>query len=264
MRLRETRDLLYHQKNDLESLVSERTRDLEARTLELQRSQDLSILALGSIAETRDNETGDHIHRTSAYVEILATRLAHRRAFHEISDTPDWAMIWKSAPLHDIGKVGIPDQILLKPGRLSAEEFAVMKRHTVLGWQAIRSAERRVGDDGSFLRVAAEIAYAHHERWDGKGYPQGISERDIPLSARIMAVADVYDALISKRVYKAAIPHAAAVGVIHNQRGKHFDPQIVDCFMEDTDAFLRVAKMFNDFGSDGRLHEKIPEYSCEL
>jgi putative two-component system response regulator len=159
---------------------------------------------------------------------------------------PDWEMIWKSAPLHDIGKVGIPDHILLKPGPLSTEEFEVMKRHTILGRNAILSAEIRVHSEGSFLHVASEIAYSHHERWDGKGYPQGIAGDFIPLSARIMALADVYDALISKRVYKSAMSHDAAVEVILDGRGTQFDPMIVDCFMEDTAEFYDIASRFND------------------
>lgn len=246
LRLREASDLLRDQNAHLELLIKRRTLDLEARTLELQRSQELSIVALGSIAETRDNETGNHIYRTSAYVEVLAKRLARHPAYRAASTRQDWEMIWKSAPLHDIGKVGIPDQILLKPGPLTEEEFEVMKRHTVLGRDAIRSAEIRVRSEGSFLRVASEIAYSHHERWDGKGYPQGICGEDIPLSARIMALADVYDALISKRVYKDAIPHDAAVEIIRAGRGSQFDPLIVDCFLEDADEFLEIASRFDD------------------
>jgi len=256
LRLREAGDLLRDQNTHLESLVGKRTRDLEARTLELQRSKDLAIVALGSIAETRDNETGNHILRTSAYVEVLAKRLARQPAYRESGATRDWAMIWKSAPLHDIGKVGIPDHILLKPGALNAAEFEVMKRHTILGRNAIRSAEIRVRSEGSFLRLASEIAYSHHERWDGKGYPQGLSGQNIPLSARIMALADVYDALISKRVYKAAMTHSTAVEIIRAERGKHFDPQILDCFMEDPGEFRDIAVRFNDADTEDSRDEQ--------
>jgi putative two-component system response regulator len=160
-------------------------------------------------------------------------------------------MIWKSAPLHDIGKVGIPDHILMKPGKLTAEEFEVMKRHPVLGRDAIRSAEIRVKSDGSFLRVASEIAYGHHERWDGKGYPQGIGGDEIPLSARLMALADVYDALISKRIYKPAMPHAKAVEVIREGRGSHFDPEVLDAFLELAGEFDAIAVRFSDNASEG-------------
>jgi putative two-component system response regulator len=246
LRLRETGDLLRNQNTHLEIMVGERTRDLEARTLELQRSKDLTIVALGSIAETRDNETGNHIHRTSAYVEVLARRLAVFPAFRDTVSMEQWEVIWKSAPLHDIGKVGIPDHILLKPGKLTPEEFEVMKRHTVLGRDAILSAEARVHSEGSFLRVASEIAYFHHERWNGQGYPEGIAGEEIPLSARLMAVADVYDALTSNRVYKAAISHDDSVDIIRAERGGHFDPRITDCFLEMADDFRTIASAFSD------------------
>ena len=251
LRLREASDFLRDQNAHLETLVSRRTRDLEARTRELQHSQDLTIFALGSIAETRDNETGNHIYRTSAYVEVMARQLAvesSRR--HETVAMQDWEMIWKSAPLHDIGKVGIPDHILLKPGKLTTEEFEVMKRHTVLGRDAIRVAEIRVKSEGSFLRVASEIAYGHHERWDGAGYPQGIGGEDIPLSARLMALADVYDALVSKRVYKPPMTHATAVEIIREGRGSHFDPEVLDVFLEAADAFKDITLRYSDLSPD--------------
>ena len=255
LRLREARDWLQDQNAHLEGLVSKRTRDLEARTLELEHSQDLTIFALGSIAETRDNETGNHIYRTSAYVEVMARQLATQAPWQDIMTTQDWEMIWKSAPLHDIGKVGIPDHILLKPGKLTAEEFDVMKRHPVLGRDAIRSAEIRVKSEGSFLRVASEIAYGHHERWDGTGYPQGIAGTDIPLSARLMALADVYDALISKRVYKPAMPHANAVEIIREGRGSHFDPDVLDVFLRQTNQFHDIASRFSDNTMEGERIE---------
>jgi putative two-component system response regulator len=251
LRLREAHEWLQDQNAHLESLVSKRTHDLEARTQELQHSQDLTIFALGSIAETRDNETGNHIYRTSAYVEVMARRLAARSAWQDAMTANDWEMIWKSAPLHDIGKVGIPDHILMKPGKLTAEEFEIMKRHPVLGRDAIRSAEIRVKSDGSFLRVASEIAYGHHERWDGKGYPQGIGGDEIPLSARLMALADVYDALISKRIYKPAMSHTAAVEIIREGRGSHFDPEVLDTFLDLTDEFNAIAFRFSDNVSEG-------------
>ena len=251
LRLREARDWLQDQNVHLESLVSKRTRDLEARTLELQHSQDLTIFALGSIAETRDNETGNHIYRTSAYVEVMARRLAVHSSWQDSVAANDWEMIWKSAPLHDIGKVGIPDHILMKPGKLTPEEFEVMKRHAKLGYEAIRSAEKRVKSDGSFLRVASEIAYGHHERWDGSGYPQGLAGEEIPLSARLMALADVYDALISKRVYKPEFPHPKAVEIIREGRGSHFDPEVLDSFLELADEFRNIAAHFSDARSEG-------------
>ncbi|HLA34674.1 MAG TPA: HD domain-containing phosphohydrolase, partial [Rhodocyclaceae bacterium] len=252
LRLRDANEMLRNQNAHLESMVGLRTRDLEARTLELQRSQALTIVALGSIAETRDNETGNHIHRTSAYVELLARRLAPMARFRSTVSMAEWEMIWKSAPLHDIGKVGIPDHILLKPGKLTAEEFEIMKRHTTLGKNAIRAAEMRVSTEGSFLHVASEIALSHHERWDGSGYPEGLRGESIPLSARLMAVADVYDALISRRVYKAAMPHSTAVDIIRAGRGNHFDPMLVDIFLEMASEFLDIATRFSDEDSQDK------------
>jgi putative two-component system response regulator len=246
LRLRDARDMLQSQNLHLESLVRERTRSLEAKSLELQRNQDLTIFALGSICETRDNETGNHIHRTSAYVEILAARLAKLPQYQNTIAPDEWEMIWKSAPLHDIGKVGIPDHILLKPGRLTAEEFAVMKQHPTLGRDAIRMAETRIHARDTFLRVATDIVYGHHEHWNGNGYPEGVSGEAIPLAARMMAVADVYDALISKRVYKPAMSHAEASAIIQKDRGTQFDPTIVDCFLADGSAFQAAAARYQD------------------
>ncbi len=256
LRLRETSALLRNQNLNLESLVDLRTRDLAARTAELQHSQDLSIVALGSIAETRDNETGNHIYRTSAYVELLARRLATKASHRNSLAANDWEKIWKSAPLHDIGKVGIPDHILRKPGPLTAAEFEVMKRHTTLGRDAIKSAEIRASAKGSFLHTAAEIAYSHHERWDGSGYPDGLRGEEIPLSARLMAVADVYDALVSERVYKAAMPHLTAVDIIRAASGSQFDPGIVECFLELADELMLIALRFDDTarGAGSRPH----------
>jgi putative two-component system response regulator len=244
LRLREANSLLRDQNAHLESLVLQ-------RTSELQQSQELTIVALGSIAETRDNETGNHIHRTRAYVAALTERLARTSRYQHNMTGEQWRMIWKSAPLHDIGKVGIPDQILLKPGKLTAAEFAVMKHHPGIGRDALRAAEQRMNAQNSFLAVAQEIAYSHHERWDGGGYPEGLAGTAIPLSARLMALADVYDALISRRVYKSAYTHAVAVAEIRAGRGSHFDPEIVDCFLDDTDEFDAIATRFADHPEKG-------------
>jgi PAS domain S-box-containing protein len=239
LRLREAHDRLHDQNCNLEHLVAERTEDLAL-------TQDLTIIALGSIAETRDNETGNHIHRTRAYMRAMCDRLALRKSYRDAYDAEEWALIWKSAPLHDIGKVGIPDNILLKPGRLTPEEFEIMKRHTVLGRDALTTAEQRARAVHSFLRTAAVIAYSHHERWDGAGYPEGLGGTDIPLAARLMSVADVYDALISKRVYKEAFSHETAVDIIRAERGRQFDPDIVDCFLDLADEFRAIALRFAD------------------
>jgi putative two-component system response regulator len=159
-------------------------------------------------------------------------------------------MLFKSAPLHDIGKVGIPDCILLKPGRLTPEEFEIMKTHAALGRDAIEHAERTLGTDVEFLTVAKEIAYSHQEKWDGSGYPEGLSGEAIPISARLMAVADVYDALISRRVYKESMPHEAATAIIAEGRGRHFDPDMVDAFLEIQDEFRAIAARYADSDAD--------------
>jgi putative two-component system response regulator len=246
VRLSNSMHLLENHNYHLEAVVEERTRDLQQRNTELLRVQELSIVALGALAETRDNETGNHIHRTQKYVRVLVEELAKYPHIQNQLGCNNVEIIWKSAPLHDIGKVGIPDNILLKPAKLSPDEFEIMKRHTALGRDALRLAEQRVQLDDSFLTVATHIAYSHHERWDGKGYPQGLSGQDIPFAARLMAVADVYDALITKRVYKPAYPHAVAAEMIREGRGTQFDPDIVDCFVGFEDAFSNIAEQFKD------------------
>ena len=183
-------------------------RELKKRTEETRMVEEATVLALTSLAETRDNETGNHILRTQRYVRALAASLRdHPRFAHYLSDETI-ALLYKSAPLHDIGKVGIPDRILLKPGRLDADEFEIMKTHAALGYAAIQRAVERVGRRVPFFQIAGEIALSHQEKWDGSGYPQGLAGEAIPISARLMALADVYDALISKRVYKEALSHA--------------------------------------------------------
>lgn len=176
--------------------------------------QEVTIQAMASLAETRDNETGNHIRRTQHYVKLLAELLRDHPRFRHFLNDETIHLLFKSAPLHDIGKVGIPDHILLKPGRLTKEEFEIMMTHTTLGRDAIQRAEDQLGFPVDFLRLAKEIAYSHQEKWDGSGYPQGLSGDDIPISARLMAVADVYDALISHRVYKPGMPHEEAVDII--------------------------------------------------
>ncbi|MTJ82804.1 MAG: two-component system response regulator [Telmatospirillum sp.] len=239
LRLKATADFLRDKNDFLENEIAHRTRDLSAL-------QDVTILALASLAETRDLETGNHIRRTQLYITALARRLKGHPRFAEQLSEGAIAMLGKSAPLHDIGKVGIPDRILLKPGPLSTEEFEVMKTHTTLGCEAIEHAERSLGVKVEFLTVAKEIAFSHQEKWDGSGYPQGLAGDAIPLSARLMAVADVYDALISRRIYKEAMPHDVAVSIILANRGIHFDPDIVDAFQAIAGEFRDIARRFAD------------------
>lgn len=220
--------------------------ELERRTHEVQKVQDVTIMAMASLAETRDNETGMHIRRTQNYVRLLASHLAQGPRYSaQISDDMI-DQLYKSAPLHDIGKVGISDGILLKPGRLSPQEFEVMKGHVILGDQILASAETMLEAPSSFLRFAREIARHHHENWDGTGYPDGLSGEAIPLSARLMAVADVYDALISKRCYKDPFSHEQACSFILEADGRKFDPTIVAAFRELAGTFETIADQFRD------------------
>lgn len=224
--------------------------EVEKRTRENLAIQNATIMVMASLAETRDSETGNHIRRTQHYVRLLAEKLrSHPRFGFYLSDETI-ATLFKSAPLHDIGKVGIPDRILLKPGRLTPEEFEVMKTHTTLGRDAIQAAEDRLGAPVEFLTMAKEIALYHQEKWDGSGYPTGAAGEDIPASARIMAVADVYDALISRRVYKEGMPHEKAVGIMREGRGTHFDPDVLDAFLALQDEFLAIAEQFSDSDVD--------------
>jgi len=218
---------------------------LRASTEELARNRDATIYSLASLAETRDNETGGHILRTQGYVGALALRLAADPRFASQLDEATVDLLTKSAPLHDVGKVGVPDAILLKPGKLTPEEFEVMKRHTALGRDALQKGIDILGTS-SFLRLAQEIAYTHHEKWDGSGYPEGLSGKDIPLSGRLMALADVYDALISARIYKPAFPHEKAREIIMEGRGRHFDPDLVDVFLACEEEFQAIAARYRD------------------
>lgn len=250
---RATRDLRLRNEN-LEQLVAERTNEIRAQSNELLQSrsqiiaaQSATISAFCSLAEARDNETGNHIHRTQNYVRALAEELRDHPRFRQALSDEQIQLLFKSAPLHDIGKVAIPDYVLLKPGKLTPEEWVIMQKHCIYGRDAIvQSASQLVTGEESFLKYAIEIAYGHHERWDGTGYPEKLAGDAIPFSARLMAVADVYDALISKRVYKLAFPHEQAVDMILAERGSHFDPDITDAFRAITEGFRQIAKNFSD------------------
>jgi len=241
LELKAARDALSVRNQNLEMEVQRRVR-------ENQLIQDVSLRALAGLAETRDNETGNHIRRTQAYVEVLANALATHGRFSGLRADGIVDIIVKAAPLHDIGKVGIPDHILLKPGPLTPEEWQVMKTHARLGAEAIEAALADEQDQAplAFLHIAMDIAYSHHEKWDGSGYPDGLAGEAIPLPARLMAVADVFDALISRRVYKPAMPADQAAQIVREGRGKHFDPDVVEAFEAHYDAFLRIADRYAD------------------
>ena len=224
----------------------ERTQSLYQRAKEVNDTQDVTIFALATLAEYRDNDTGSHIIRTQRYIKILANHLMTLPKYKDQLNPEIIDLLYKSAPMHDIGKVGVPDQILLKPGKLTHDEFEIMKKHTVFGLEVITKSEQTLGVDPktSFLRFAREIAYTHQEKWDGSGYPQGLTGEEIPLSGRMMAIADVYDALISKRVYKPAISHESAIKIIEKGKGQHFAPDMIDAFLEVAESFRQVALQF--------------------
>ena len=231
----------------LEYEVTKRARDLA--TL-----QQVTIMALASLAEVRDLETGSHLRRTQNYIRALARHLrSHPRFSNSLNDAMI-EMLFQCAPLHDIGKVGIPDRILLKPGRYEPHEFEIMKTHPALGFEALNHAQVTAGASIEFLEVAKDIVYSHHEKWDGSGYPQGLVGDAIPIPARLMAIADVYDALICKRVYKPGMTHEKAVEIIVQGRGQHFDPDVVDAFLALGPEFQDIALRFVD--SDAELQAK--------
>ncbi|MCP4250157.1 MAG: HD domain-containing protein [bacterium] len=211
---------------DLESLV-------DRRSQALMKTRDAVIFGLAKLAESRDDETGEHLERIRAYVTVLARELC--RVYPEIDDDTI-AMLALTSSLHDIGKARIPDAVLLKPGNLDDQERAVIEKHTLIGGDCLLAIKRRLGED-DFLDIACEIALAHHERWDGSGYPFGLAGDQIPLSARIVAVADAYDALTTKRVYKDAMSHDKAREVIEKGSGVHFDPDVVAAFMAREEDF---------------------------
>lgn len=250
LELKQAKDWLQNQNNYLETEISLRMEENEL-------IKDVSLNALALLAEKRDNETGNHLHRTQAYIEALIQKLSdHPRFSDHLSDPLQCTLIAKAAPLHDIGKVGIPDNILLKPGKLTPEEFEVMKGHSLIGGEAIAEAIRRVtGKEAShesnhaslaFLEVARQVATYHHEKWNGNGYPYGLAGEDIPLAARLMALADVFDALTCRRHYKEPFPMEKAVAIISEGRGQHFDPDVVDAFLDLLGDFVDIAERYAD------------------
>ena len=215
------------------------------RTRELAMVQEATIESMSSLTETRDPETGGHIKRTQNYIRLLAEHLKYQPKFSPVLDDETIDLLCKSAPLHDIGKVGVSDRILLKPAKLTDEEFEEMKQHTVYGRDAILVAERKLGNI-SFLRFAREIAYTHHERWDGSGYPEGLRGDQIPVAGRLMALADTYDAITSERVYKSPLSHEKAVKIIVEEKGAQFDPAVVDAFLQVEEDFRQTSLRYCD------------------
>ena len=214
------------------------------RVLSLE-SRDVTIFALAKLAESRDLETGAHLDRIREYCKVLCEQLLECGTFGDQIDGDFVRMVYLTSPLHDIGKVGIPDHILLKPGILTAEEFEVMKQHAQIGYETLNAA-LQTRPDVEYLRMARDIARSHHEKFDGSGYPLGLEGDKIPLCGRIVALADVYDALTTKRVYKSAFSHERARSILLEGIGKHFDPAIVDAFLEAEDKFISIRERFSD------------------
>jgi HD-GYP domain-containing protein (c-di-GMP phosphodiesterase class II) len=217
----------------------------KSTTQQLIDTQDATIFALAYQAELRDRQTGRHLERTARYVSIIAEELAGHPDFLGYLSAAYREDLVKSAPLHDIGKVGVPDSILLKPGPLTAEETEIMRGHCVLGARVLEQAESRLGFQ-SFLKLATQLCMGHHEKWDGSGYPAGAAGNDIPLSARIMAIADVYDALRSPRPYKEPFDHQSCVILVRKEAGRHFDPRVVEAFLRRQEDFRRVSEQLAD------------------
>ncbi len=235
--LKEARDFLSDEKRGLER--------------QLGAIQNVAIHAFASLAETRDDETVNHNLRVQQYVSVLAEKLQNHPRFSGFLTDEVIGLVSRSAPLHDIGKVGIPDHVLLKPGPLDEEEFAVMKTHTTIGRDAILRAQQVLGADAEFLKYAREMAYSHHEKWDGSGYPQGLRGEDIPISARLIALADAYDIMISRRPHKPPIPHEEVVQILGPARGVHFDPDVFDAFRQAEQEFRDIAARHPDSDTSG-------------
>lgn len=207
--------------------------------------RDMTIFTLAKLAESRDPETGEHLQRVRNYCRVIARHLQKYPKFRHQVDDEYVGLIYQTSPLHDIGKVAIPDGILLKPGRLTVEEFEIMKLHTIHGAATLDAAlEEYPGT--SFLLMAKDIALNHHERHDGCGYPRGLAGEEIPLSARITTLADVYDALTSRRVYKEAFSHDVAKSIITSEAGTHYDPLIVEAFLAEEDQFVAIRERYAD------------------
>ena len=224
----------YRKQSQTESVSLQRYNDL-------LRTRDAVIFGLAKLAESRDSDTGNHLERIAIYSTRLASALRRNSPYRNQISAQFVQLIGISSSLHDIGKVGIADSILMKPGRFTETERMMMQLHVAIGGKCVQDIETRLGQS-NFLQMARQIALCHHERWDGKGYPEGLAGDDIPLEARIVAVADVYDALSTKRVYKDAIPHAQCVEMIRSEAGEHFDPVVVAAFLEIEPDFAEVVK----------------------
>ena len=229
--------------------------DVQKKTEELAQMQNALILVLADIVESRDKNTGAHVRKTAAYTEIILKHMRKKGYYTDMLTDSYISDVVNSAPLHDVGKIQVPDAILNKPGRLTDEEFTIMKKHTTAGQEILSQAIALVPNSG-YLDEARNLAAYHHEKWDGSGYPYGIAGTEIPLSARVMAVADVFDALVSKRSYKKPFTYEEAIKIIKDGSGKHFDPLIVDAFLSAEDEVRLVEQKFSQMTDDSGCFQK--------
>lgn len=248
--LKAAADFLKDKTTFLESEVSRRTREINS-------IQDVTVMAMAALAETRGADTTNHIRRVQHYVRALAWKLSAHPRYRAFLTVANITMLFKSVPLHDIGKVGIPDNILLKPGRLTPDEFEIMKAHTTLGRDAIAVAEEAMGTQIPFLTMAKEVAYSHQEKWDGTGYPQGLVGEQIPIPARLMSVADMYDALITQRVYRDPVSHEEAVRIVVSCKDTYFDPDVVQAFVDVKEQFQAISMTYADTAMDIRRRAEM-------
>jgi putative two-component system response regulator len=240
---------LYRQESDYRTVLQQCNVLLEeqvrAKIAEISTAQLAAIYAMSRLAESKDPETGAHLERMREYCRLLSEQLARTPAYADEIDGRFIDTIYAASPLHDIGKVGVPDHVLLKPGKLDAHEWGLMRTHTVIGAETLRAVYQQYGPN-DFVRMGIDIAESHHEKWDGSGYPMGLAGADIPLPARILALGDVYDALTSRRCYKEAFPHAVSRALIVDGRGTQFDPHVVDAFLATEGEFIRIRRHYQD------------------
>ena len=215
------------------------------RTAQLERTQRVTLFSLAKLAESRDPETGEHLERMRQFVRELALEMKECPEYRQEIGEDFIDRLYYSSPLHDIGKVGISDDILLKPGQLTKEEFDIMKTHATIGGDTLKAADIEAGTD-SFLSMGCQIAYYHHEKWDGSGYPFGLKGREIPLAARLVALGDAYDAMRSRRPYKEPFTHEKTRDIILEGKGSHFDPDVVDAFLAREDTFVAIRQEHED------------------
>ena len=225
--------------HNLEQLVAK-------KTAEVSKTYESTLEVLATIIEYRNLESGAHIRRTMLLTEAIIAKMQEMEKFDSVLGEFNIHSLIKASALHDIGKIGVPDGVLLKPGKLSEEEFDIMKTHTTIGSQVIDSIASTLPDSDNYLKYAKDICHYHHERWDGKGYPAGLKGEEIPLAARILSVVDVYDALVSPRCYKPPFSHEDSLKIILEGRGTQFDPEIVDLLVEVTDDFIQIEESFEN------------------